>query len=305
MGLRFLEDFLKLAETGSFSRAAEERHVTQPAFSRRIKSLENYLGVELINRSSYPLALTAAGVAFRDAGLDIIKSLQAARKVARDIGADDLGIVKVAALHSLAIHYYPRYYAAFHRAFGPFTVHMACDSMHNCMQAFVEGACHYLLVYSSPAVPLFLTSATHPHLLIEKDRLLPLCAPGPTGAPLYSLPGKPATPRPSLAYGANSYLGRVVDDLLQAEGRQAFLQTVYVDDVAESLKSMAKAGHGIAWLPRGTALAELASGALVPAGDERWATPLEVRVYHRTRFTDAFKQVADTIMQGSAQPVTT
>lgn len=301
MGLRFVEDFLKLAETGSFSRAAEERHVTQPAFSRRIKSLENYLGVELINRSAYPLTLTAAGITFRDAGLDIIKALHNARRMAREIGAEDLSIVKVAALHSLAIHYYPRYYPVFQRAFGPFTVQMRCDSMHGCMQSFIEGACHYLVVFSNPSVPLFLTSSTHPYIVVEQDRLVPFCAPGPKGAPMYPLPGKPGAPRPYLSYGPDSYLGRVVDDLLQTEGRQAYLKSVYVDDVAESLKSMAKAGHGVAWLPRGIALTEVANGSLVQCGDERWTAPLEVRVYHRTRFTDAFKQVAQSMAQAIAQ----
>jgi len=304
MGLRFLEDFLKLAETGSFSRAAEERHVTQPAFSRRIKSLENYLGVELVDRSSYPLALTAAGRSFHDAGLDIIKALQVARRAAREIGAEDRSIVKVAALHSLAIHYYPRYYGVFREALNSVSVHMTCDSMHNCMQSFVEGACHYLLVFSNPLVPLFLTSATHPYILIECDQLVPLCAPGPKGGPLYALPGKATTRRPYLSYGANSYLGRVVEELLRTEGRQAFLQPVYVDDVAESLKAMAKAGHGIAFLPRGAARAELATGTLVLAGDERWAAPLEVRVYHRTRFSDEFKQIAETVTRAFGRPQT-
>ena len=40
MESKWLEDFISLAETRSFSRAAEARHVTQPAFSRLIRSLE-------------------------------------------------------------------------------------------------------------------------------------------------------------------------------------------------------------------------------------------------------------------------
>jgi len=44
MELKWLEDFVSLAETHSFSRSAELRHVTQPAFSRRIQALEAWLG---------------------------------------------------------------------------------------------------------------------------------------------------------------------------------------------------------------------------------------------------------------------
>ena len=69
MELKWLEDFISLAETRSFSRSAELRHVTQPAFSRRIQSLEAWLGNELIDRSSYPTRLTPAGEVFYEQAL--------------------------------------------------------------------------------------------------------------------------------------------------------------------------------------------------------------------------------------------
>ena len=61
LDLDWLEDFVALADTGSFSRAAEVRHIAQPAFSRHIRSLEEWVGVELCDRSAHPVALTAAG----------------------------------------------------------------------------------------------------------------------------------------------------------------------------------------------------------------------------------------------------
>ncbi|MFL5159126.1 MAG: LysR family transcriptional regulator, partial [Microvirga sp.] len=58
MEIKWLEDFISLANTLSFSRAAEERHVTQSAFSRRIKQLETWLGVPLVDRATFPAHLT-------------------------------------------------------------------------------------------------------------------------------------------------------------------------------------------------------------------------------------------------------
>ena len=52
METKWLEDFISLAETHNFSRSAALRHVTQPAFSRRIQSLENWLGIDLVDRTS-------------------------------------------------------------------------------------------------------------------------------------------------------------------------------------------------------------------------------------------------------------
>ena len=61
MELVWLEDFNALAESGNFSRAADLRHVTQPAFSRRIRALESWVGVELFERSAQGAVLTEAG----------------------------------------------------------------------------------------------------------------------------------------------------------------------------------------------------------------------------------------------------
>ena len=68
MNLIWLEDFLALAATGNFSRAAEDRHSSQPAFSRRIRALEEWLGAELFDRSTQPAQLTEVGEWFRRRG---------------------------------------------------------------------------------------------------------------------------------------------------------------------------------------------------------------------------------------------
>src|SRR6202035_4044572 len=60
MDLKLFEDFITLAETRSFSRAAERRNSAQSAFSRRIQSLERWVGAALIDRRSNPLQLTSA-----------------------------------------------------------------------------------------------------------------------------------------------------------------------------------------------------------------------------------------------------
>ena len=73
MNLSWLEDFLALAATGSFSRAAAARHLTQPAFSRRIRALEEWLGAELFDRSAQPARCTEAG-SWSSALMDAIRA---------------------------------------------------------------------------------------------------------------------------------------------------------------------------------------------------------------------------------------
>ena len=64
MDIKLLEDFVCLAEQESFTAAARERNVTQSALSRRLKSLEHWLGTKLINRDSHHFDLTPQGRIF-------------------------------------------------------------------------------------------------------------------------------------------------------------------------------------------------------------------------------------------------
>jgi DNA-binding transcriptional LysR family regulator len=79
MELRWLQDFLTVAETGNFTRAAEKRNTSQAAFSRRIKSLEAWLGFDVIDRSVYPTQLTPQGERFREHAGELLRQMLDAR----------------------------------------------------------------------------------------------------------------------------------------------------------------------------------------------------------------------------------
>lgn len=66
MQIKWLLDFLSLAQTKSFSKAAEERSVSQSALSRRIQAFEHWVGTELVDRSCYPVRLTSKGRAVQE-----------------------------------------------------------------------------------------------------------------------------------------------------------------------------------------------------------------------------------------------
>ncbi len=82
---------------------------------------------------------------------------------------------------------------------------------------------------------------------------------------------------PLLAYSAGAFLGRSVNLLLRQRALRA--TTVYETAMADSLKSMALQGLGIAWVPRLSVEPELQRGELAVCGDEHWQVPLEIRLY--------------------------
>src|SRR5215212_4911433 len=112
MELKWIEDFLSLTETRSFSRSAEARHVTQSAFSRRIRSLEVWLGTDLFDRSAYPITLTSEGRQFRETAEEVVRLLSLSRaEFRRRSERSSLPLVRITALHSLCLSFLPHWLA--------------------------------------------------------------------------------------------------------------------------------------------------------------------------------------------------
>src|SRR3954447_17641353 len=109
METKWLEDFVRLAETRSFSRSAQLRHVTQPAFSRRIQALEAWAGTDLVDRSSYPTRLTPAGETFHAQALEILGGLQSARNMMRGHASAGHDTIEFALPHTLAFRFFPHW----------------------------------------------------------------------------------------------------------------------------------------------------------------------------------------------------
>ena len=79
--LKWIEDFIDLSTTRSFSLTAENRFVTQPALSRRIKQLEDWFGATLVQRNGRkPISLTDEGSAFLPMARDMVDSLLKVRQ---------------------------------------------------------------------------------------------------------------------------------------------------------------------------------------------------------------------------------
>ena len=107
MDLIWLEDFLSLASTHSFSKSATQRHVTQSAFSRRIQALEMWIGTPLVDRSTYPTSLTPAGRQFRAVAEEVVRMLQEERGRLQSQDKLTGSTVKIAALHALSLQFLP------------------------------------------------------------------------------------------------------------------------------------------------------------------------------------------------------
>jgi LysR family transcriptional regulator, hydrogen peroxide-inducible genes activator len=102
-----------IAETGSFSRAAERCQVAQPSLSQQVLKLEEDLGAKLFDRLGRSVRLTEAGRAFLPHARSILSQMETARSSVTDTCADVRGSVAVGVIPTIAPYMMPRYTAGF------------------------------------------------------------------------------------------------------------------------------------------------------------------------------------------------
>ncbi len=281
---KWLEDFVSLAETRSFSRSAQLRHVTQPAFSRRIQALEAWAGTDLVDRSSYPTRLTPAGETFHAQAIDIIGALQTTRNLMRSHRPADQDMIEFAVPHTLAFAFFPHWVMDLKRDFGALKSRLIALNVHDAVLRLAEGSCDLLIAYHHPAQPLQLSAERYEMLTLGHESLRAYAKAGPDGQPLFRLPARANEGLPFLAYAAGAYLGQMVDLIIkqavQAGTVMAPLDAIYETDMAEGLKAMALEGHGLAFLPASSVRKELHTRSLVPAAPAgSFELTMEVRIY--------------------------
>ena len=265
METKWLEDFVSLAETRSFSRSAQLRHVTQPAFSRRIQSLEAWAGTDLVDRSSYPTRLTAAGETLYGQSLEMLQALQSTRAMLRSHTSAAQDVIEFAVPHTLAFTFFPAWVSGLREQFGPIKSRLIALNVHDAVLQLVEGSCDLLIAYHHSSQPFQLDPQRYDMVHLGEELLAPYVKPDSHGQPLYSLPGRAGDPLPYLGYAPGAYLGQMVDLMLHQSATAVHFDRVYETDMAEGLKAMALEGHGIAFLPSSAVQKELGAERLVSA----------------------------------------
>lgn len=92
-----MQAFVRVVESGSFSRAAERLGVTRAAISKQVRQLEEHLGVRLLNRTTRQVALTETGASFYERATAILDDMTEAELAASRLNEEPRGILKIAA----------------------------------------------------------------------------------------------------------------------------------------------------------------------------------------------------------------
>lgn len=270
MELTWLEDFLALAEHRNFSRAAEARHVTQPAFSRRIQSLEQWVGTTLVLRTPQGVQLNAAGTALHAGVAELVRDLHQLRRIALRATGREGAALSIAATHALSFTFLPGWIRGLEL---PGTLTLLSDTMAACEALLLAGDADLLLGHAHPDMPSRLPADGFASLVVGRDVLVPVMAPG----------GSFDAPLPLLAYSEASGLGRILRAARAGWSDAPRLEASVTAPLAATLHSLARQGQGVAWLPRSLAAEDLTHGQLVGVGEAHHAIPLEITLIRPRR----------------------
>jgi len=277
--LKLLEDFVELARTRSFTRAAENRFVTHPAFGRRIRMLEEWIGTRLIERTK-PLELTAAGTVFLDAATNAIDILYGVRTQLQDATPELENNLRIATGRTLAATYFPDWYDEIVLQTGFFTATLSTGGAEEAILQLAAGEVDLLMVYSSPHTRLLVDRNRFDWLTVARETLVPVSALDARGSARYRL-SKGAEALPWLAFARTLTLRAVLARHLAEMQNRPVLRPVYQADSYEAILAMARRGAGLAWLPQRLVADDVRHGRLAIVGDAQWQIGFDIGLYRR------------------------
>ena len=279
MELKWLEDFLSLASTRSFSKAAEERHTTQSTLSRRIQALEEWLGVSLVDRSSYPVTLSRAGEQFHMDAIGVIRSIYRSRAAARARGLNTMAPLRISGQYVLVRYFMPDLIRQIEERFEIGGIHLRSDSMDIGIDELANGHIDFFVCYHFPDMPDVVDRKRFPSIKVGAHTTVPVSLPDADGNPLFALPGTREAPVPFISFAPDAPGGWQRQPRLAAQGLEAHLDPLHESTMGEVIREFVFDGRGMAWLQSALVEEDLKSGALVRAGGQEWDQGNEIRIF--------------------------
>jgi DNA-binding transcriptional LysR family regulator len=247
MRLEWLKDVLTVAETGSFTEAAQRRNLTQSAFSRRIQLIEDYVGVELFDRTKKPIQLRPTTADQRNQVAHIAGMLE---QLVDDLRRGDRmsgNRAVVASQHSLTTSLMPTLLKALHQDQPNLHVRLRSANLDECMALLLSRQADLSITYRTFGDMADVDETYLEVVNLGVEKLVPVFA----RSNLPDLHAEIATGRlPTITYPGDVFFGQMFNRLVLPSLDER-LQIVSKAETALTLAALelAKVGLGVAWLP--------------------------------------------------------
>jgi DNA-binding transcriptional LysR family regulator len=240
MEMQSLKAFIAVADSGSFSRAAETLFITQPAVSKRIAALESSLGTVLFDRIGKRVQLTEAGTALLPSGRRVLEQLDEGLRAISNLQSTPRGRLSLATSHHIGLHRLPAVLREFTRHYAEVELDVHFMDSEHASVAIHKGEVE-LAIVTLPAQPhaslQHITLWSDPmHCVVAKQHALTRLA-RVTRAELYEYP--------AILQNSGTHTRKLVDAALGKQPDKILLETGYL----ETIKAMVQAGLGWSLLP--------------------------------------------------------
>ncbi len=293
MQIESLKVFCDLAETESFTKAAQINHVTQSAVSQQISSLERQFKSLLIERSKKKFRLTREGQVLYDYSKQIIQTFEALFSKLQEIKDIVSGTIRVATIYSIGLHDLPPYLKRFLKAYPTVNVHVEYRRSNQVYEDVLGNVVDLGLV-AYPA-----RDAKLEVVPLRKDMMVLICHPHHPLAKAKSLKLKDIAGQKFIGFEPDIPTRRAIDKILKENN--VGVQHVMEFDNIETVKRAVEIDAGIAIVPHGTILHEVSKQTLaeIRIEDEEFYRPLAAIHKKSKVLSPAMKQFLNVLKGAS------
>jgi LysR family transcriptional regulator, transcriptional activator of the cysJI operon len=284
MQIESLKVFCDLAETESFTKAAQINQVTQSAVSQQISSLERLFKALLIERSKKKFRLTREGRVLYDYSKMMIQTYGALEHKLQEIKEIVSGTIRVATIYSIGLHDLPPYLKKFLKAYPTVNVHVEYRRANQVYEDVIGNVVDLgLVAYPSRDNKLEI-------LQLRTDPLVLICHPEHPLAQNKSIKLKSLSGQKFIGFEPDIPTRRALDRILKQHA--VHVENIMEFDNVETVKRAVEIDAGVAILPQETVRQEVANRTLIQVSleDGEFVRPLAA-IYKKSKaLSPAIKQ---------------
>lgn len=287
MRLEWIDDILAVLDCGSLAQAAEKRGITQSAFTRRVRTIEDSIGTTLFDRRRKPVTLMPGVQTLEPEMRELSARLHKLGHMLKTTSSRRGKPLTFVCQHALTTTISPRIVRAVTRD-GELSVRVHSGNQDDCLMQLLSKEVDLAIMYALPQEPETEISRAFETVDLGEDCLIPVCAP--------SLRDKASCAAiPIIAYPADVFLGQVFTQMIGPR-LPIGAATLPIAETALTLAMMqlALSEIGIAWLPLSLVSRSLSRGDLVRLDDMLPAQTLDIKMV-RLRATQTERR--ETIWQ--------
>lgn len=269
MRLEWIDDILAVLDTGSLSRAAERRMLTQSAFTRRVRMIEESIGATLFDRRRKPVTLMPGVAALEPEMRELSARLRRLGSALRLSANQTRGPLTFVCQHAITATVSPGIVRQL-SSIGETSVRVRSGNQDDCLMRLLSDEADFAIMYQVPGERIPAIPKAFEAVTLGKDRLVPVCTPAIR---------QHSWDRgiPTISYPPDVFMGKVFDRLIGPR-MQTGMVTVSRAESALTLAIMEFALNdiGVAWLPQSLVADQLFNGRLVCVDEQLPAQALDI-----------------------------